>query len=39
MKLIAYIVSPEHNGALSEFISYSPANTKATLPRQPKRTS
>jgi putative spermidine/putrescine transport system substrate-binding protein len=36
MKLIAYIVSPEHNGALSEFISYSPANTKATLPAAAK---
>jgi putative spermidine/putrescine transport system substrate-binding protein len=32
MKLIAYIVAPENNGALSQFISYSPANTKATLP-------
>ncbi len=32
MKLIAYIVSAEHNGALSAFISYSPANTNATLP-------
>src|SRR5262249_20600802 len=36
MKPIAYIVSPERNGALSEFISYSPANTKAGLPAAAK---
>jgi putative spermidine/putrescine transport system substrate-binding protein len=36
MQLIAYIVAPEHNGALSEYISYSPANTNATLPAAAK---
>jgi putative spermidine/putrescine transport system substrate-binding protein len=36
MQLIAYIVSTEHNGALSGFISYSPANTNSKLPAAAK---